>query len=187
MAKKIGLFERQQDVIAAIGELEQAGFTPGEMLILTKDWEHSRRIETETDTHVEEMRELEETGTRGGELSYMGLVINPSNGYPNVAGGYGMTSFLDSAGGGWNGNYSTGAPLGFVDNSSTRAYQALGLDSKESKLCSEAVRSGAIAFIVETDESKSLLDKDGGPDLSKLGIAEAAFRRCGAYRIADGS
>lgn len=186
MAKKIGLFEKQQDVIKTIEELEQAGFTPGEMLILTKDREHSRRIETETDTHVEEMRELEETGARDGEFDQFGLAIVPSYGYPVVAGGYGLSPFVESAGAG-AGNYSSAAPFGFLDNSHIRAYQALGLDANESELCAEAVRSGAIAFIVETDESKSLLDKDGGPDMSKLGIAEAAFRRCGAYRIADGS
>ncbi|REK71452.1 general stress protein [Paenibacillus paeoniae] len=186
MAKKIALFEKQQDVITAIEELEGAGFTPGEMLILTKDWEHSRRIESETDTHVEEMRELEETGARGGELDDFGLAIVPSYGYPVIAGGYGLSTFEHSPGIG-GGGYSGAAPFDFIDNAQTRAYRSLGLDSKESKLCSEAVRGGAIAFIVETNESKSLLDKDGGPDLSKLGIAEAAFRRNGAYQIADGS
>ncbi|MCU6711811.1 general stress protein [Paenibacillus sp. J5C_2022] len=183
MAKKFAIFHNQQGVIDAIEQLEQAGFSPGEMKVLAKDWEHSRRIESETDVHADEMRELELTqeatapfgdnpSTRVGVATAGAISVAGMGGFTTLAGGLPV---------------ALGAVTGDWDEDHQAAYAKSGLDSKESELCSQAVESGSVILYVETDESKALLDKDGGPDLSKLGIAEAVFRRCGADRIVDGS
>jgi hypothetical protein len=177
MAKKIALFDSEQKAITAIYELEKAGFTPGEMKILAKDSEHSRRIERETDVHADEIRELQETNEHAEEADPVSFAVSSGSGFPVVTGAYN----LGSAGL----NFAT--PLTFMRSGHESVYEALGLDAKETELCSHAVGNGEIAVIVETSESKPLFDKEGGPDLSKLGIAEAAFRRGGAYRIVDGS
>lgn len=185
MAKKIGIFENQQGVIDAVQELEKAGFTPGEMKILAKDAEHSRRIEAETDTHADEIRELEQANESHNGMGGIGFATTYGFGVPAVAGGFGLSGYGGAPFGGPS--YALAAPYLFLNHQHESTFNALGLDTKETKLCSQAVDQGALALIVETDESKSLLDKDGGPDLSKLGIAEAVFRRCGASRIVDGS
>ncbi|MFD0588896.1 general stress protein [Paenibacillus sp. GCM10027627] len=185
MAKKIGVFSDQQSAIRAIEELEQAGFTPGEMKILAKDTDHSRRIEAETDTHVDEIRELAETTRRLNDGGPSGYAMIAGYDAPPIAGGYGMQAYGGAPFGG--SAYSLAAPFSVWNDGYEGAYQALGLDTKETELCSKAVESGSIVLIAESDESQSVLEKDGGPDLSKLGVAEAVFRRCGAARIANGS
>ncbi|MEK3882333.1 general stress protein [Paenibacillus sp. PL2-23] len=189
MAKKIGIFRNEQQVINAVAELEQAGFVASEMKILAKDSEHSRRIERETDAHADEIRELDETNQHTDGAGPIGFAASAGYGFPMAAmnnGSYGAPGYV-TAGAGLNGGFAFAAPLAFTAHHDHEdAFRALGLDSKETELCSQAIREGSIALVVDTSESKSLLDKDGGPDLSKLGIAEAAFRRCGAQRIADG-
>lgn len=187
MAKKIGIFDNEQQVIQAVGELEQAGFVAGEMKILAKDSEHSRRIERETDAHVDEMRELEETESHADGTGTIGLASSAGYGFPIAAGTYAAYGTPGYNGMGANGGFAFAALFAFLGDDHDESFRSLGLDTKETELCSEALRNGSIALIVETSESKSLLDKDGGPDLSKLGIAEAAFRRSGASRIVDGS
>lgn len=177
MAKKIGLFENEQKAITAIEELEKAGFTPGEMKILAKDSEHSRRIERETDVHADEIKELQETNEHIQDPEPVSFAVSSGFGFPIVTGSYGF----GASGVGF------ATPFTYLKSGHESVFQALGLDTKETELCTRAVGSGAIAVIIETSESKSLFDKEGGPDLSKLGIAEAAFRRGGAYRIVDGN
>lgn len=187
MARKIGIFQSERQVVDAIEQLEQSGFTPGEITVLAKDSEHSRRIEAETDVHADEMLELSRTNyrSRGDDgtaeaVEGAGVFATP------VAPAYGLASF-------GSGSPASGAGAMFAipslvtDDNFDRAFRTLGLDAKEASLCSREVMAGGWAVIARTDESKSLLDKDGGPDLSTLGIAEAVFRRCGASRIADGS
>ncbi|MDQ6420075.1 general stress protein [Paenibacillus sp. LHD-117] len=186
MARKIGIFESQQQVIDAITQLENSGFKPGEMMILAKDSEHSRRIEAETDVHADEMRDLEETRydarTHTGTF---GTAYSSGIGEAPVATAYGFTGF---GGGTTSGvGFPFAVSYAFIGNEHERAFRSLGLDNKEAELCCQEVERGAYALIVETTESKSLLDKDGGPDLSTLGVAEAVFRSCGASRIANGS
>lgn len=177
MAKKIALFDTEQKAITAINELEKAGFTPGEMKVLAKDSEHSRRIERDTDVHADEMRELQEPNERTAEPDPVSFAVSSGSGFPVVTSSYNYGST----------GISFATPFTYLRSGHENVYEALGLDAKESELCSHAVGDGAVAIIVETSESKSLLDKEGGPDLSKLGIAEAAFRRSGAFRIVDGS
>lgn len=186
MAKKIGIFESQQQVIGAITQLEDAGFKPGDMKILAKDSEHSRRIEAESDVHVDEMRDLEETRNDATtHTETIGTAYSSGIGDSSIAMSYGFTGFGGgpTAGGG----FPLAVSYAFIGNEHERAFRSLGLDSKEAELCCREVERGAYALIVETTESKSLLDKDGGPDLSTLGVAEAVFRSCNASLIADGS
>lgn len=186
MAKKIAIFETQRQVIDAVTQLESSGFKPGDLMILAKDSEHSRRIESEADVHADEMRDLEET--REDYASHMDTVGNPYStglGIAPAAMGYGYSGFGGGTASG------TGIPFALsgalIGDEHERAFLSLGLDHKESRLVSGHVERGAYALIAETTESKSLLDKDGGPDLSTLGIAEAVFRRCNASLIVDGS
>lgn len=187
MAKKIGIFETQQQVIGAITQLEDAGFKPGDMKILAKDSEHSRRIEAESDIHVDEMRELEETQDNARTRDEtIGTAYPAGMANSSVALTYGFTGF----GGGPAAGTGFLLPLSYAfigDNDHEQVFRSLGLDSKESELCCREVERGGYALIVETTDSKSLLDKDGGPDLSTLGAAEAVFRSCNASIIADGS
>lgn len=183
MAKKIGIFEKEQQVIDTIHALEQMGFEKAEMKIFAKDAQHSRRIEADTDIHVDEVQELAETraettGNEGG-IPLFGATALPVSGMSGVggwnAGPIAATSFL--AGDGLVGD----------EDGIYKSLQALGLDSKESSSCLDAIRSGSTIVVVETDESKSLLDKDGGPELSTLGIAEGIFRQNNALDIIIGS
>ncbi|MFF2483367.1 hypothetical protein [Paenibacillus sp. NPDC058071] len=173
MAKKIGSFATEQQVIDAVAALQQAGFETGELKIIAKDAEHSRRIERESGMHVDETRELSET------LEH--IDSDGDTWVPPVVFAGGLMSTA-----GWN-----AVPFGIVsssvDDGVLGALDALGLDTQESHLCGEVIRAGQTVVVVETDESKSLLDKDGGPDLSRLGVAEGIFRECGASRIFPGS
>ncbi|RIX50873.1 hypothetical protein D3P08_19470 [Paenibacillus nanensis] len=177
MAKKIAFFENEQKAITAINELEKAGFTPGEMKILAKNSEHSRRIERETDVHADELKELQETNEHVQDPEPVSFAVSSGSGFPVVTGSYGFGAS----------GVSFATPFTYLKSGHESVYEALGLDAKETELCSQAIMEGAIAVIVETSESKALFDAEGGPDMSKLGIAEAAFRRSGAYRIVNGS
>ncbi|GKU76256.1 general stress protein [Paenibacillus sp. L3-i20] len=184
MAKKIGLFDSEQQVVDVINQLEQGGFTGGEIKVLTKDMSHSRRIESETDIHADEMHELANTYSSDGDDSYVGVGTTNMYGAANVVGGYGLASFGGSPAVG--GIYSFGSSFPFLNFNELSAYRALGLEKDEAELCHSGVENGAVAVIVETDESKSLMDKDDGADLSRLSVAEGIFRTYGATRIADG-
>ena len=186
MAKKIGIFESQQQVIDAVTQLENAGFKPGDMKILAKDSEHSRRIEAETDVHADEMRDLEETRNDvRTHTDTLGATYSSGLGTAPAASSFGFTS---SGGGTVSGAaFPFAASYAFIGNEHERVFRSMGFDHKESELLCREVERGAYALVTETTESKSLLDKDGGPDLSTLGIAEAVFRNCNASRIVDGS
>ncbi|GGG82490.1 general stress protein [Paenibacillus radicis (ex Gao et al. 2016)] len=176
MAKKIAAFETQRQVIDTIAAMQQAGFETGELKIYAKDATHSRRIEAESDMHVDEIRELAETRENTSPYDRAGMTFAA----PGILAGSGVSGTA-----GWNGIF--GAAFIGDDAGVTQALMASGLDTKESDFCRNALENGQIIVVVETDESKSLLDKDGGPDLSKLGIAESVFRQYEAYRIIDGS
>ncbi|MBH5320009.1 general stress protein [Paenibacillus sp. GSMTC-2017] len=184
MTKKIGLFDSEQQVIDVINQLEQEGFAPGEIKVLTKDLEHARRIKVETDIHADGMHELTETNERSSESSTSGNPMTSSFGDSNAPGGYGIASYGSYPAVG--GIYSFGSPFPFLESKQLSSYRALGLDDNEAELCFNGVESGGFAIVVETDESKSLMDKDDGADLSKLSVAEGIFRQRGATRITNG-
>lgn len=183
MARKIGIFDTEQQAITAIEQLEQSGFVKGELKVLAKDSEHSRRIEAESDIHVDELRELESASDQDGSSSF-GMAA--ATGYAGVGTNavYGITGY-GAAPYAVGGNPFAAAIL-FNDDEHSGSLHALGLDDDEAQACSQALRSGSIVVIVETDDSKSLFDKEGGPDLSRLGAAEAVFRACNASVIAAG-
>ncbi|MGO4181341.1 hypothetical protein AB4Z17_09185 [Paenibacillus sp. TAF43_2] len=183
MAKKIGIFETEQQVITAIEQLEQAGFVQGELKVIAKDFEHSRRVEAESDVHVDELRELEDMPDRQG-LGSLGMAAAAGFAGAGMNAVYGMTGYGTApyAAGGFP--FAAAILLGDDDHSGT--LQSLGLENEEVRLCSDALQSGSLIVIVETLESKSLFDKDGGPDLSRLGAAEAVFRACNASSVIAG-
>ncbi|CAM4020235.1 general stress protein [Paenibacillus alkaliterrae] len=184
MARKIGIFETEQQAITAIRQLEQAGFVPGELQVLAKDSEHSRRIEAESGVHADELRELAESsdadrgiGVFGMEAAgYGGMAVAPAYGMS----GSGMPSYFGGA-------YPFAAAALGNDYGHADALQSLGLDQEEAEICSKSLQGGAVIVIVQTDESKSLLDKEDGPDLSRLSAAEAVFRQCNASVITAGA
>ncbi|MNZ56279.1 Heat induced stress protein YflT [compost metagenome] len=175
MTRKIGIFHTQQQAISAIEQLEQAGFVTGELQVLAKDSEHSRRIEAESDIHVDELRELMDASDGSSGLiaaaSFEGAGMTSPNGVVPLIGG--TNPLINAAYAG----ESRGSDI----------LQSFGLDSKEAQQCYQALQNGSIVVIAETDESKSLFDKDGGPDLSRLGAVEAIYRGCGAESIISGA
>lgn len=185
MTRKIGVFDTQQQAIEAIQQLEQAGFVKGELKVLAKDSEHSRRIEAESDVHVDELHELEDASDHGRGLGALGIAAAAGSGGTGIAGayalaGYGTAPYIGSG-------YSYGAAALFNEDEHEEVLQALGLDDEEAHICNQALQNGSIIVVVETDDSKSLLDKEGGPDLSRLSAAEAVFRSCNASAIAAGA
>ncbi|MGM0882143.1 MAG: general stress protein [Bacillota bacterium] len=185
MTRKIGVFDTQQQAIEAIQQLEQAGFVKGELKVLAKDSEHSRRIEAESDVHVDELHELEDASDHGRGLGTLGFTAAAGSGGTGMAGayalaGYGTAPYI-------GGGYLYGAAALFDEDEHEEVLQALGLDDEEAHICNQALQSGSIIVVVETDDSKSLLDKEGGPDLSRLSTAEAVFRNCNASAIAAGA
>lgn len=184
MATKVAIFETEQQVITAIEQLEQAGFLKNELKVLAKDSEHSRRIERESDVHVDELRELEDTSERQ-DLGIFGMAAATGYAGAGVNAVYGMAGYGSAP---YNaGGFPFVAAMLLSDDEHSESLRALGIDDSEVELCSQALQSGSLVVIVETDESKSLLDKDGGPDLSRLGAAEAVFRACHATSITDGA
>lgn len=184
MAKKIGIFMQEQQVVDAIGQLEQSGLKPGQMMVLAKDAYHTRALEAETDVHADAILEIEQANETD-DHNEGDFRTAMHNGLPGAV--YAPLYGLHSYGGSTNAGIPFLSPFTDEGNGHRSAFMGLGLDSKETELASSEVMSGAWALVVETSESKALLDKDGGPDLSVLGIAEGVFRRCGASRIVDGS
>ncbi len=176
MTRKIGLFHTEGQAIDAVRQLLGAGFVPGELQVLTKDGEHSRRLEAESGVHADELRELEETNEGDPGTGLFGL----------GAGGIApllAAPVFGTAGFGTTGSAAGAYPLAAVmlgNDAHVDTLRSFGLESKEAELCGAALRQGSIAVIVSTDESESLLDKNGGPDLSRLAAAEAIFRACSA-------
>lgn len=183
MVRKYGVFRTEQQVIDALAQLEQAGFTTGEIKVLAKGMEHSRRIEAESHMHVDELIELtaganplqysdDGAGSSAAGISKVPLLVR--NGFPGFIAQPSM-------------GIQYGAPFVLSEDEPVDILLALGLDQAGAELCSAELESGSLIIVVESDESKSLFDEEGGPDLSRLGIAEAVFRSCGAARIAEGS
>lgn len=182
MAKKLGVFQTQEQVIQALQQLEQAGFVPGEIKVFAKDSEHSRRVEAESRVHVDEISEMrEEFGAQTAANSTEGM---SDFGFASLAGGYGLagSGMTSTAGGGF-----LFVPFAIGADDHESVLQELGLEPPEAKLCSDALASGSLVISVQAGDGRSLLEQDGGPDLSRLGKAEAIFRGCGAETIAEGA
>ncbi|MNF99556.1 hypothetical protein D3C84_824590 [compost metagenome] len=186
MASKIGIFASEREAVNAVQQLLQAGFTPGEIKIIAKDGYHSRALEAESGVHVDEMMELVDTREHlsdsdyeSGELRRTSLV-----GTSITSAGITMGSIT----------YAGSAPLaaaaylsgaGYDENNGPydRALSSLGIEDENLSACTAAVKAGHAIVVVSTTESMTLLEVDGGPELSVLSNAEAIYRSCGAKQI----
>ncbi|MFC4779584.1 hypothetical protein ACFO9Q_22620 [Paenibacillus sp. GCM10023252] len=186
MTRKIGIFSTEQQVIDTVTELQREGFAKSELRVFAKDYEHSRRIETETHVHADEVLELIKTRN---ERDHSGgpdiLLAAGTTSAPYIGGSAGVYG-----GGGAGYNVAPGIVAGNLAgameevDSYSQALRTLGLSNSEASTCGEAIHDGRYVVVVETDSSASLVDQDGGPDLSRLSTAEAVYRRTGATTIA---
>ncbi|XEC93629.1 hypothetical protein AB6A23_20040 [Paenibacillus tarimensis] len=180
MAKKIGIFANEEQIIRAVRTLENEGFHKNELKVLAKNAEHSRRVESESDVHADELDDLAETrenrehpffipyvalgaAITGGGLN-TGATAGPSN---NVAGGALFGGLL-----------ANDAFTGDNDGVGS-AITALGLDEREAALCRSAIHSGSLVIVADTGESAD----QSGSGISRLDQAEAVFRSCGAVSV----
>lgn len=176
MSYKIAIYDTQNEAIEAIQALEQAGFAPTELTVIAKDREHSRLIESETDVHADEMQELTEARAASDEHG----IEDPRVVAPVAAtSGFGMSGFF--AGGMVYPGASFVAAGAFLDDDTgmDSALSDLGVAGDDIEACRKAIEAGA--FVVAADIGNA--NPDGGPDLSRSGTAEAAYRSSGASRI----
>ncbi|WP_164545490.1 general stress protein [Paenibacillus albus] len=173
MTYRVGIFNTENEAIEAVNALERAGFTRQELRVITKDRDHSRRIESETDVHADEMTDLMLTRAAaddrtnndlgvaapvpvsGLNMGVFGGVAFPNNGILAGAAAYDSDSTIESA---------------LID---------IGLDEGDAGACRDAIARGAILVAANMGDNQ-LAD---GPDLSVGGTAEAVFRDNGAARI----
>ncbi|MWC30054.1 general stress protein [Paenibacillus sp. MMS18-CY102] len=186
MASKIGFFQTEAQATAAIQQLLQEGFTESDIRVIAKDRFHSRMVESESGVHVDELQELVETlhhdadgGLDNGAMRQNALagasVIAVGTPYGGISSA-GAVPFATAA-------YLTASALTVEDSSANRALIALDVEHNHLDQCREALKAGTTLVAVSTSDSASLLEKDGGPDLSRLGNAEAVFRNNGATDI----
>ncbi|MBJ6361342.1 general stress protein [Paenibacillus sp. GCM10012307] len=170
MSKKLALFENQEQAIKTIEALQKDGFATTEITVLAKNKEHSRRIESETDVHVDELIELAQVAD-DNEAHVKGVFVTGALGVSPVGSGS------------MPGAYPLVGASGLVGMDFSSDFdKALGgfeLEDSQRDACSEAIWAGSIAVIIETAESKS----DSGSGISRLDKAEAAFRINGAQQI----
>ncbi|QHW31263.1 hypothetical protein GZH47_10600 [Paenibacillus rhizovicinus] len=176
MSYKIAIFDTENDAIKAVQALEQAGFTKTEMTVIAKDREHSRRIESETNVHADELQDLADTRSA---VDQHGLddprVIAPIS----ATQGFGMTGTFTGGFAYPGTSFVVAGAFMDDDNSMNSALSDLGVESGDVDECRTAIANGAIIIAAETGSDGT----NGGPDLTRGGTAEAAFRSCGATRI----
>ena len=169
-------FESESQAIEAVLALEQEGFTKTEIKVLSKNREHSSRIEYETNVHAEEMDELVDTREYSSEDSALGLGIIP----PGLSGGMYAAGMMNGSGGPYgNGAALVGAGLLSDDDSMKQALSSLGLASDCLSDCRRAIMNGDLVVAADIGNDQG----NGGPDLTRSGTAEAALRRSGAQQI----
>lgn len=169
MSKKLALFPNQEAAIQTVEALAQQGFTPGEITVIGKNREHTRRIEAETNVHADELMDIAQTLQQQ----------EPSHG-AYIIGAMGATAGSSSAG---LGAYPAVGAVQYEDwdegTAMERALDGFELDASQHEACSQAIQTGAIAVIVQTDEAAG----DIGSGLIRLDRAEAIFRSHGAQQI----
>ncbi|WP_274649096.1 general stress protein [Paenibacillus humicola] len=181
MALQAGVFRKEQQAIEAVQALEAEGFARTGIHVFAKNIEHTRRIESETDVHADEVQELTETRDESGEGGRYGLPgfvsapLSTAAGFAFLGNSPGVSSSTPYNGAG------VFAAAGMLDGESNmeQSLRALGLDEETAGVCGKAIAEGSIVVAADVDGGSS----DGGPDLSSGGRAEAVFRRCGAERI----
>ncbi|WP_270165211.1 general stress protein [Paenibacillus sp. SYP-B4298] len=168
MSKRLALFPNQEAAIQTLKALTEQGFAPGEITVIGKNREHTRRIEMETSVHADELMDIAQT-----------LEQEPSHG-AYIVGSMGATAGSSSSG---LGAFPAVGAVRYEDmdagTTMERALDGFGLDKPQHEACSQAIQAGAIAVIVETDEDAS----DVGGGLGRLDKVEAVFRSHGAQQI----
>jgi len=186
MASKIGIFASERQATDAVQQLLQAGFTPGEMKVIAKDGYHSRALEAESGVHVDEIMELVDTREHesnsdydSGELRRTSLVGSSITSAGITMGGITYAGSIPLA----SAAYLSGNGYNEDNGPYDRALSSLGIEDDNLAACRDAVKAGCALVVVGTTESKTLLEVDGGPELSVLSNAEAIYRACGATQI----
>ncbi|REE66979.1 heat induced stress protein YflT [Paenibacillus taihuensis] len=174
MTYRIGIFNTENEAIEAVQALENAGFTQHELKIITKDRDHSRRIERETNVHADEMTDLMLTRAAADDHDNNDLGVAapvPVSGLNmGVFGGVAFPSI---------GIWTAAAAAYDSDSTIESALVDIGLDAGDASACRDALARGAILIAADMGDNQ-LAD---GPDLSVGGTAEAVFRDNGAARI----
>lgn len=173
MTYRIGIFNTENEAVEAVKALENAGFTPNELKVITRDRDHSRRIERETNVHADEMTDLMLTRAAEDDRDHSDLGVGAPVPISSLGNGlFGGVAFP--------GNGMVRAAAAFDDDSSLEsALVDIGLDAGNAGACRDALARGAIVIAADMGDNQ-LAD---GPDLSVGGKAEAVFRDCGAARI----
>ena len=167
MPRIIGIFDTQEQAIEAVQKLEQAGFRREQLHVLAKDYESSRRIENETDVHVDELNDLVETRKDEGPLdTFPGGYIGGASASPGV-GAAGVTTYTAStifpAGAfAWNWNRE--------GQEMSSALHALGVGDHAGAICTEALNEGRYLVAAEHEQ---------GAD-ARQSAAEEVMHGCGA-------
>lgn len=172
MQQVIGIFDTQEQAIEAIDGLERAGFRRTDVKVLAKDYESSRRIERETDVHVDELNDLVDTREDSGE--------GPLNSFPGgYIGGAGVSPAVGATGLSTY-NASTIFPAGAfawtaypAGREFTSALHALGVGDEAAALCTEALNEGRFVVAAELGQSAAGSRSD----------AEKVLRACGASAV----
>mgnify|MGYP001336627750 CR=1 FL=1 len=186
MASKIGIFASERDATTAVQQLLQAGFTTGEIKVIAKDSYHSRTLEAESGMHVDELRDIVDAARNNAD-AYSSNSDRESSlvGSSVIASGFALNN-LNYTGSGVP--YGAAAYIAAVRPSDTEAtydriLSSLGVDDEKLDVVRTSVENGSIAVMVSTTESMTLLEVDGGPELSVLSNAEAIYRAAGATQI----
>ncbi|MBD2844912.1 general stress protein [Paenibacillus sp. IB182496] len=174
MSRKIAVFQKDEDVIETVEELQRKGFGQEHLKVLGKDHEHTRRVEEETGIDAEEIQDLAETreeqdATRTG-LAAPFFLGGMGTGGTSHASGTGAAPYAPAAGVGLFG-WLTGKRYSDDDEGIGAALRALGLKKDEAHEAREAVRAGDIVVMVESDDD------------AKLDEAEAVYRSHNATRL----
>jgi hypothetical protein len=179
MTLKAAVFRTEREAINAVQALERDGFSRHVIKVFAKNTEDTRRIETETDVHADEVQELTETRERSGE-DIGWIAAAPLNAPAGLAFNGAVTGMVGGAGP----YYGAGVlpPTAALTEGAgmEQSLRALGLHAEAAQLCGEAIADGGIVVAVDVGDGGGM---DGGPDMTGAGSAEAVFRSCGAERI----
>ncbi len=172
MPRVIGIFDTQEQAIEAVQGLEEAGFRRDRLHVLAKDYESSRRVENETDVHVDEINDLVDTREDSGEGpldTFPGGYIGGASASP-VVGAAGVSTYTAStifpAGAfAWNWNRE--------GQEMSSALHALGVGDRAGAICTEALNEGRFLVTAEFEQ---------GAD-ARQSAAEDVMRGCGAREL----
>jgi len=151
MQQVIGVFDTQEQAIEAVEGLEREGFRRESLKVLAKDYESSRRIERETDVHVDELNDLVDTREDSGE--------GPLNSFPGgFIGGAGVSPVIGATGLSTY-NASTIFPAGAFawtaypgGRELDGALHALGIRGEAAAMCTEALNEGRFVIAAEVGQ-----------------------------------